>query len=205
MKTKEKQTHHPPPPHPSPLRSLWRRTARDERGLSTLEWILLVAAVGGLATAGVIIVRNAVGGAGDQVDDDARTERLAQRDVNTTLRTTRGGGTDTDINLQAHVIRNRCSFDYKLNDGTYPLRKWRGSFTLRYVKQDKTLTTAQQGGSGDNKDHWCDAVPTNNLTNNPANFAEPIRTNFLADTCVTWPDGAGTPYANVNPRTNESC
>ena len=41
----------------------------DERGLSTLEWILLVAAVGGLATIGVIVVRGAV----NETDDRTQT------------------------------------------------------------------------------------------------------------------------------------
>ena len=42
----------------------------NERGLSTLEWILLVAAVGGLATIGVIVVRGAV----DETDDRAQSQ-----------------------------------------------------------------------------------------------------------------------------------
>ncbi len=45
-------------------------TAKDERGLSTLEWILLVAAVGGLATMGVFIVRNATDATSEQVDGE---------------------------------------------------------------------------------------------------------------------------------------
>ena len=142
------------------------------------------------------------------MDDTARTERLAQRDVNTAIRTKRDGDVDTDGNISSSVVRNRCNFDFQLNDGTYLLRKWRGSFTLRYVgvTTPTTMTPAQKGGvaNGD-RDHWCDAVPTNNLTNNPANFAGPIRTNFIDTVCVTWPDGAGTPYASVKAKTNGSC
>ncbi len=41
------------------------RVGKDERGLSTLEWMLLVAAVGGLATLGVLIVRSSLGGTDD--------------------------------------------------------------------------------------------------------------------------------------------
>ena len=40
----------------------------SERGLSTLEWILLVAAVGGIATLGVLMVRSANNEASEQVD-----------------------------------------------------------------------------------------------------------------------------------------
>ena len=38
---------------------------KDEKGLSTLEWMLIVAAVGGLATLGVLIVRSSLGSTDD--------------------------------------------------------------------------------------------------------------------------------------------
>ena len=41
------------------------RVVKDERGLSTLEWLLIVAAVGGLATLGVLIVRSSLGSTDD--------------------------------------------------------------------------------------------------------------------------------------------
>ena len=143
-------------------------TARDEKGLSTLEWILLVAAVGGLATAGVIIVRNAVSSSGDQVDDTARLERIAQTEVDEVMQRTTGtsktapngadavSGASNPLNSE---IETRCDLDYQwwTSDGqAYPLRKWRGQFTLKVVDGD--------GGTGTNK-KWCDAVPTNNLAN----------------------------------------
>ena len=201
--------------------------ARDEKGLSTLEWILLVAAVGGLATAGVIIVRNAVGGAGDQVDDTSRTERLAQRDVNIALRTRdtgsrEGGGSQAreDARIHNSEARARCSFDRQYDDGTYPLRKWRGSFTLKFVEETTnpaSPTAAQMGGSGGSgtdvhhgtpSKNWCDAVPTNNLLNNPANFAEPIRVNYSnTGVCVRWPDhdNWGTDGGGVRGPSNDAC
>ncbi len=181
---------------------MWRRVANDERGLSTLEWILLVAAVGGLATAGVIIVRNAVGGAGDQVDDTARNERMAQIDVNDALRRldtgNRVGGTTQaieDSRIEWDDVQDRCSYDRQYDDGTYPLRRWRGSFTLRVVREEKTNPGTVAVGTGATQmltttaaNMWCDAVPTNNLDNNPADFAEPIRLNYGREVCVRWPD-----------------
>ena len=181
---------------------LARRTSSDERGLSTLEWILLVAAVGGLATAGVIIVRNAVGDAGDQVDDTARTERLAQIDVNAAIRTSDTGTNEGDSSISHGEVRTRCNFDrfYKPTSGVnkdkkiYPLRQWRGSFTLRFVTERRggaNIDTWASGKAPTQGDavHWCDAVPTNNLSNNPADFAGPIRTNFKADSLADpgWP------------------
>jgi len=44
---------------------------KDERGLSTLEWILLVAAVGGLATIGALVVRGAVTGSEERTEANA--------------------------------------------------------------------------------------------------------------------------------------
>ena len=41
------------------------RLGEDEKGLSTLEWMLIVAAVGGLATLGVLIVRSSLGSTDD--------------------------------------------------------------------------------------------------------------------------------------------
>ena len=194
--------------------------AREEKGLSTLEWILLVAAVGGLATAGVIIVRNAVGGAGDQVDDTARTERLAQRDVNQVMRTKKDGTVENDNAIHYSEIRGevqatanpsppykRCSFDYRLDDGSYPLRKWRGAFTLKDVQHTLVSgtiayqATGISGVSNTQMNWWCDAVPTNNLANNPANFAGPIRTNITAG-CIRWPDGDAK---GVISNTNKPC
>ena len=145
-------------------------TARDEKGLSTLEWILLVAAVGGLATAGVIIVRNAVSSSGDQVDDTARLERIAQTEVDEWMQVDQGDATtkqtpdavSAGTNPTNAEIAARCDLDgiwYTDAAGTksYPLRKWRGQFTLRVVDVDS-------GGTGTNKE-WCDAIPTNNLAN----------------------------------------
>ena len=57
---------------------------RDEVGLSTLEWILLVAAVGGLATMGVFLVRNATDATSEQVDgetDQALTASQAEAEA----------------------------------------------------------------------------------------------------------------------------
>lgn len=165
-------------------RTLWgriklalSRTRRDERGLSTLEWILLVAAVGGLATAGVIIVRNAVGGAGDQVDDTARTERIAQREVDAIMRqTSTGGDAGTDNGgitprILDSDIRTRCKIDYKQtisNRDVFPNRKWRGSFTLQVVRPHASgaIRSGASNTTYNGQTLWCDVVPTNNLTNN---------------------------------------
>ena len=46
---------------------------REDAGLTTLEWLLVVAAVAGLAALAVVLVQNVVGGTADQVGSgDAR-------------------------------------------------------------------------------------------------------------------------------------
>ncbi len=158
--------------------------ARDEKGLSTLEWILLVAAVGGLATAGVIIVRNAVSSSGDQVDDTARLERIAQTEVDEWMQVNQGDATTKQTpdavsggtNPTNAEIAARCDLDgiwYTDATGTksYPLRKWRGQFTLRVVDVDS-------GGTGTSKE-WCDAIPTNNLANTGLGTNGPRGSTFV--------------------------
>ncbi len=53
---------------------------KDERGLSTLEWMLIVAAVGGLATLGVLIVRSSLGSPDDMEDTVDDPTVMAARD-----------------------------------------------------------------------------------------------------------------------------
>ena len=49
------------------------RRVRAEAGLTTLEWLLVVAAVAGLAALAVVLVQNVVGGTAEQIDSsDAR-------------------------------------------------------------------------------------------------------------------------------------
>ena len=77
----------------------------SERGLSTLEWILLVAAVGGLATIGVLVVRGAVGETDDRTQTQAELAgesgalQVLQGKVNqvmSRLRNIRNAGIDED-------------------------------------------------------------------------------------------------------------
>ncbi len=52
----------PPPPPPPPL-----EPRNDESGLTTLEWLLIVAAVAGLAALAVVLVQNVVNDTAEQI------------------------------------------------------------------------------------------------------------------------------------------
>lgn len=53
---------------------------KDEKGLSTLEWMLIVAAVGGLATLGVLVVRSSLGSTDDIEDTVDNPTVMAARE-----------------------------------------------------------------------------------------------------------------------------
>ncbi len=92
-----------------------RGDASSERGISTLEWILLVAAVGGIATLGILIVRRGYGEAGEQVDGE---EAAGQLLAIATEDARRDG-------------RNRATCSVEPPRGR--LQQWSGIFTFKYT------------------------------------------------------------------------
>ena len=95
------------------LSGICKMESTDERGLSTLEWILLVAAVGGLATIGVIVVRGAADDTGDRTQSQAEFAgeggalRTLQGKVNEIMTQERGiSGKGSDLNRFNVCLRN---------------------------------------------------------------------------------------------------
>ena len=71
------------------IRRKLRRGRADESGLTTLEWLLIVAAVAGLAALAVVLVQNVVSETGEQIAGrSARltAAELAAEDVTTNAR-----------------------------------------------------------------------------------------------------------------------
>ena len=65
--TPSSQRPQPAPEGPRrPTRTRWPK-GRDESGLTTLEWLLIVAAVAGLAALAVVLVQNVVGDTAEQI------------------------------------------------------------------------------------------------------------------------------------------
>ena len=62
------------------------RRARDERGLTTLEWLLIVAAVAGLAALAVVLVQNVVDDTAEQLGGASARETAANVAADTGIR-----------------------------------------------------------------------------------------------------------------------
>ena len=113
--------------------------AKDERGLSTLEWILLVAAVGGLATMGVFIVRNATDATSEQVDGE--TDQVAAHTLDA-----------ANADMQKIILRRNTSQrdqGRKCHHGEYLLKDKHFSSAGEYVGHnhpDATMSIVDKWG-----------------------------------------------------------
>ena len=56
----------------------WLPQRRDDSGLTTLEWLLIVAAVAGLAALAVVLVQRVVGQTGEQIAGSSARKTAAQ-------------------------------------------------------------------------------------------------------------------------------
>ena len=68
--TTPRSSQHPQPAPDGPRRPTgrrWPKRRADESGLTTLEWLLIVAAVAGLAALAVVLVTNVVSETGEQI------------------------------------------------------------------------------------------------------------------------------------------
>lgn len=65
---------------------LMRRARHDERGLTTLEWLLIVAAVAGLAALAVVLVQNVVDDTAEQLGGASARETAANVAIDTVIR-----------------------------------------------------------------------------------------------------------------------
>ena len=93
----------------------WRKSPRrrsfvcDECGFSTLEWILVVAAVGGLATLGILIIQRSLSSSGRPFEEGQNDlELIAQEDAN-------------------NATSSTCDVDQG------ELQKWAGRFTFTWI------------------------------------------------------------------------
>ncbi len=64
-------------PEPEPATKRRLRNRRDDSGLTTLEWLLIVAAVAGLAALAVVLVTNVVSGTSEQIEGQSARKQAA--------------------------------------------------------------------------------------------------------------------------------
>jgi len=125
------------------------RPGRDE-GLTTLEWLLVVAAVAGVAAVAVVLMGDTVGGAAERVRSSEARQRAADLAVTTLAerwqQETPASGADADeINrryrnrcLQVGIIYSGITLTAEAYEGTYtggsgwgPLDKHKPSCHIR--------------------------------------------------------------------------
>ncbi len=89
-----------------------RNWETDERGLTTLEWLLLVAAVGGLATIGIVVVRGAAGDTRNEVSEGTEVNRL-QAQANSDAVDGGADATNCARPSSAWVTKWQTTFDFR--------------------------------------------------------------------------------------------
>ena len=78
--TTTRSSQHPQPAPEGPRRPTgrrWPERRADESGLTTLEWLLIVAAVAGLAALAVVLVQNVVGETSEQIAGSSARQTAA--------------------------------------------------------------------------------------------------------------------------------
>ena len=76
-----------------PARRRWPK-GRDESGLTTLEWLLIVAAVAGLAALAVVLVQNVVGETSEQIAGSSARQTAATIAADQIIRDSNRSGAD---------------------------------------------------------------------------------------------------------------
>jgi len=97
---------------------------RNDRGLTTLEWLLIVAAVAGLAALAVVLVQNVVDDTAEQIaGSSARitAAQVAAQEITEEAQTAANGGTDIDevnSDAQQKCVRLRITYGDALTAAT---------------------------------------------------------------------------------------
>ena len=77
-----------------PARRRWPKGRADESGLTTLEWLLIVAAVAGLAALAVVLVQNVVGETSEQIAGSSARQTAATIAADQIIRDSNRSGAD---------------------------------------------------------------------------------------------------------------
>ena len=93
--TRSSQRPQPAPEGPRrPTRRRWPERRADESGLTTLEWLLIVAAVAGLAALAVVLVQNVVGETSEQIAGSSARQTAATIAADQIIRDANRSGAD---------------------------------------------------------------------------------------------------------------
>ena len=97
-----------------------RNRKRNDRGLTTLEWLLIVAAVAGLAALAVVLVQNVVDDTAEQISGSSArltAASVASAEITADAAT---ASADDHTELKAKCDRLEITYGDALDDGTHP-------------------------------------------------------------------------------------
>ncbi|MDE0495843.1 MAG: hypothetical protein OXH86_00680 [Acidimicrobiaceae bacterium] len=170
---------------PSPASTAARlRAARGEEGLTTLEWLLIVAAVAGLAVVAVVIVTRVVNQTADQLASSNPTVAAAQESARTLVEQANAVGTDPNDrdmdwadDFDSRCKRLRLSFGSAIE--VESVAGSIGTGTPSFVGHALEPNDGATAGSFSNADSWLEggsAEPTaNQHTTNSSHFGCYVR------------------------------
>ena len=109
-----------------PTRRRWPKGRADESGLTTLEWLLIVAAVAGLAALAVVLVQNVVSDTSEQIAGSSARRVAAELHA-------------ADINDEARAIVTGCGWRHRRH--RHRRRQDRPCRGVEFHIQEKMSTT----------------------------------------------------------------
>ena len=152
------------------LSKIHKRLRRDESGLTTLEWLLIVAAVAGLAALAVVLVTNVVNDTSEQIsgsDSRQTSARLAADEILQEILSearTANRRIDNDATIQAADKPARLTSELNRLNGKYQRR----CENLRVLYSDiEGISFTWRNGDTGNINRFQDSRTTNSPIRSP--------------------------------------
>ena len=134
-------------PRPQPLTEPPRPARRGDRGLTTLEWLLIVAAVAGLAALAVVLVQNVVDDTAEQIAGNSARGTAAQVAAAEITEDSKTFTTADPFKDRVATQKKRCerlgiTYGDVLDESTTPNPKWTVTGTAGEAKCEVKLKKA---------------------------------------------------------------
>ena len=130
---------------PHLLKATKQPSRRNSRGLTTLEWLLIVAAVAGLAALAVVLVQNVVDETAEQISGSSARLTAANVAAAEITADAEGKTGDERDEFKSKCDRLRITYGDALDDGEHPKKpEWyqNGDSKARTPKIDGSATSS---------------------------------------------------------------